>query len=187
MWRLLRYTFSGICLLLAAATVVLWARSYRVSDVFGAPTSGAAFFLCTRPGTVCFFVDPSGYFGTEYPGTYFTIGAYPVFATRFRYLTAAPGSPRALLIEIPLWVVILPPLVPPLLCLVPWLRRRRRRRLGLCLVCGYDLRASPERCPECGTVRPGTQKIVTSADKMSSATAPSADGPSAATMGDANG
>ena len=40
---------------------------------------------------------------------------------------------------------------------VVWRKNRRLQRYaaeGRCLACGYDLRASPQRCPECGTPKP---------------------------------
>jgi hypothetical protein len=53
--------------------------------------------------------------------------------------------------EIPLWA-LLPVGAPlPVWWLVRTKRHRKRLRAGLCVACGYDLRASTERCPECGT------------------------------------
>jgi hypothetical protein len=55
---------------------------------------------------------------------------------------------------LPYWFLVVlsvPPAVPLGLRLWRWHRRQGRRRTGLCPACGYDLRASPERCPECGT------------------------------------
>jgi len=39
----------------------------------------------------------------------------------------------------------------PALHLRAAIRSRRRQRAGHCPRCAYDLRATPERCPECGT------------------------------------
>jgi hypothetical protein len=64
-----------------------------------------------------------------------------------------PISPAAFrLVQVPFWSLTLATAVLPLFV---WLRgRRRRRRLVkfACAECGYDMRASPGRCPECGTV-----------------------------------
>lgn len=73
-----------------------------------------------------------------------------------------PGFPRVNfihLLRIPCWLVLLLALFFPavryLFAIVARYRRQRHlarcNKLGLCPTCGYDLRASRERCPECGT------------------------------------
>ncbi len=53
-------------------------------------------------------------------------------------------------VVIPLWIPTVLFGILPTAALVRVTRRRKRKKLGLCLECGYDLRGSKDRCPECG-------------------------------------
>lgn len=61
---------------------------------------------------------------------------------------------RALRASAPYWAIVAVLASPGFVFVPVWKRRRRRikrRQSGLCESCGYDLRASVDRCPECGT------------------------------------
>src|SRR6185503_19984422 len=54
-------------------------------------------------------------------------------------------------VSIPYWLIVGTAGLPPVASIARHQRRRRRSAAGLCPSCGYHLRASPHRCPECGT------------------------------------
>ena len=65
------------------------------------------------------------------------------------------GQTSELVLGLPHWFAVAVLLLVPAArgkVLVQACRRYRRRRTGRCTYCGYDLRATPNVCPECGVV-----------------------------------
>ena len=52
---------------------------------------------------------------------------------------------RALVVFLPIVL-----LMPAMHASIEYSRSSKRNKLGLCVKCGYDLRGSKDRCPECG-------------------------------------
>ena len=102
-------------------------------------------------------VYPFEHYGANQHEWYGNWGDIPGWSARqtsvlgFTVGSGASGAGAKFVFAIPLWFVGVA-FGSPLMLL--WLlRRRAKRRPGtnLCENCGYDLRATPERCPECGT------------------------------------
>ena len=66
---------------------------------------------------------------------------------------ADPNS-RVRVLLVPYWFLAAVAALPPVVRAARWRRQRRRSKLGMCARCGYDLRATPGRCPECGLTTP---------------------------------
>jgi hypothetical protein len=69
-------------------------------------------------------------------------------ALGFKYYSGATHTS----ICFPCWFASLLTALLPVVWIVRWVQRLTRAKAGHCTTCGYDLRASPDRCPECGAV-----------------------------------
>ncbi|HEX5871386.1 MAG TPA: hypothetical protein VFY65_13255 [Longimicrobium sp.] len=176
---------------LCAAVLVLWTRSYRTCDALVRPSApGDRVCITSEFGVLVFEVEgplrgsvlPTWeYFDTPLPRR------WPVRAGRFGF--DAYRGQVSHFVRLPpseVWGVAIPHAwaAVTLAALPAWALVRRRRRLtvrrrreqGLCAGCGYDLRATPGQCPECGlpgataerrdhSVRPAA--VLTPADNLS--------------------
>jgi|SRR5690348_13210439 len=83
------------------------------------------------------------------PATTWSIAGFRAAAGDFALFTGPPPSLyRALLL--PYWFVLVISAPLPVMVAHRFIQRTRWKWTGRCLSCGYDLRASGGRCPECG-------------------------------------
>jgi hypothetical protein len=78
----------------------------------------------------------------------------PGFLAEHQFVASGNRQDEYWNLQVRPWVVCIALAVLPALWLVRRHRARRARQAALCARCGYDLRASPERCPECGVSVP---------------------------------
>ncbi|HEX3358737.1 MAG TPA: hypothetical protein VHS31_17305 [Tepidisphaeraceae bacterium] len=174
------FTFLAILsLLLCLATLVLWVRSYWQRDVFKHGDSTASntdiYELVSSSGELDISADHNG--STESRVSYpLGMSASAIRSSQMNTLSTLQKQVQSKsywfagfgynrweipslfanhTIHLPHWFPALLFAIFPALRLRYILRTRRalhRNRAGLCLHCGYDLRATPDCCPECGQI-----------------------------------
>ena len=163
MRRRLVNLFTLLSLLLFVAVCVLWVWSERTEHYFWwRPGSNhPAQLVLSRgrlvvnagvvplpsldgppKGTIAYTTEPADRLG-NFDVVPETLDASLVgFGVRLRN-----GAP---VLVLPCWFVAVIAAVLPAARAVRHDRHRLRRSRGLCPACGYDLRTTPEKCPECG-------------------------------------
>jgi hypothetical protein len=150
-------TFCAVVsLLLCLAVCVLWVRSYFRRDMLVTyPGDGTSRGIGSNRGILLVMWTTAG-MPPPPTGKQWDFDAGPLepswavpFALRFGFgrHTFAGGQQ---FLFVPHAAIAVPS---GLLAALSWSRQRRLRRhalAGLCPACGYDLRATPDRCPECG-------------------------------------
>ncbi len=138
-------------------SIAAWAGSY-FSIGLSPPSVGKFVYFDLEPGIfqfgeVEFIVLDSAQSSTSPSHLRFYCGGFRGFDTAWwppQGLGFYRPGPHVI---VPLWIPALFFGVVFVICRPFYFRRRARRlRLGLCVECGYDLRASKDRCPECGSV-----------------------------------
>lgn len=167
---------AGFSLVLAAGAVGLWVVSYRhqvvatyVSRLDQPWGNYCAYCVSSNNGSLWLFYEHggTGHFGRagwtlagrKPDGSWREGVMFGRFSGRWVGIGSLGSTPIQIYdgLRIPHGLVTVVLLLPSLLWLRRFRRFRRQRcreRLGLCPVCGYDLRATPERCPECGSAVP---------------------------------
>jgi hypothetical protein len=150
-WRRIALLASVSCAMLS---IVLWGISYINLWFFDNPRSGVFFFVELHGGLLHFDLVLANMVQLRLEPRQFEVRGFqgwqtiwwPQYGSRlFHWSGINHGC------DLPLWLPLAACLVFPVYLLTPFHRRRvRQRRRHLCLACGYDLRGSTERCPECG-------------------------------------
>jgi predicted RNA-binding Zn-ribbon protein involved in translation (DUF1610 family) len=160
---------TAISLLLCAATIALWARSSWRTDRLSCAGGHAFHTLVSRHGRFGYQLlrIPSGAplareleFSSAPADSMFFSGMVGDIES-VHDLEQEPAvdvlgvelSPAMGICFVPHWLVALTLSILPLSRVMNIARRRRRAAMShVCAGCGYDIRATPQRCPECGAV-----------------------------------